>query len=112
MNDRLEEARVEFERLQKELESRRSISHFARTGVSSLAALICAGAAAKLFHDSIRFPILGLVAAVLCVALATYAVHHYRKGRRLLKRELEHFESLKALRRTLRIDEPFLQPPR
>ena len=112
MNDRLEEARAEFERLQKELESRRSIAHFARTGVSSLAALICAGAAAKLFYDSIRFPILGLIAAVLCVGLVSYAVHHYRTGRRLLKRELEHFESLKALRRTLRIDDPFVQLPR
>lgn len=112
MNDRLEEARAEFERLQKELESRRSVAHFARAGLSSLAGLISAGAAAKLFYDSIRFPILGVVAAVLCVALVSYAVRHYRKGKRLLKLELEHFESLKALRRTLRIDDPFLQLPR
>lgn len=112
MNDRLEEARVEFERLQKELESRRSVTHFARVGLSSLGALISAGAAAKLFYDSVRFPILGLVAAVLCVCLVTYAARHYRKGKRLLKQELEHFESLKALRRTLRIDDPFLQLPR
>jgi hypothetical protein len=112
LNDRLEEARAEFERLQKELESRRSVAHFARVGVSSLGALICAAAAAKLFYDSVRFPILGLLSAVLCVCLVTYATHHYRKGRRLLKRELEHFESLKALRRTLRIDDPFLQLPR
>ena len=112
MNERLEEARAEFERLQKELESRRSVTHFARAGLSSLLALISAAAAAKLFYDSIRFPILGLVAAVMCVALITYATRQYRKGRRLLKLELEHFESLKALRRTLRIDDPFVQLPR
>ncbi len=112
MNDRLEEARAEFERLQKELESRRSVSHFALAVLSSLLALISAAAAAKLFYDSVRFPILGLVAAVVCVALITYAAHHYRKAKRLLKRELEHFESLKALRRKLRIDDPFLQLPR
>lgn len=112
MTDPLEEARAEFERLQKELESRRSVGHFAHAGISSLAALISAAAAAKLFYDSIRFPILGLVAVLLCLALLTYAVRQYRTGKRVLKRELERFESLKALRRTLRIDDPFLQLPR
>ena len=103
---------MELERLQKELESRRSIRHFARAGVSTLAAVIFAGAAAKLFYDSARFPILGAVASAFCLGLASYAAHHYRKGKRLLRVELERFESLKALRRTLRIDDPSVQLPR
>lgn len=112
MNDPLDDARIELERLQKELESRRSISHFAHAGISSLAAVIFAGAAAKLFYDSVRFPVLGAVAALVCVALSAYAARHYWKGKRLLRVELERFESLKALRRTLRIDDPSVQLPR
>jgi hypothetical protein len=112
LNDRLDEARAELERLQKELESRHSVGHFARTGIASLAALIFAGAAAKLFHDSVRFPILGVIASALCLGLGAYAVHQYRRGKRLLKIELARFESLKALRRTLRIDAPSAQLPR
>jgi hypothetical protein len=108
----MDDARVELEQLQKQLESRRSISHFAHTGISTLAAVIFGGAAAKLFYDSVRFPILGAVASVICFALAVYAAGHYRKGKRLLRVELERFESLKALRRTLRIDDPSVQLPR
>jgi hypothetical protein len=111
LNDPLDEARVELEQLQKELESRRSISHFAHAGISTLAAVIFAGAAAKLFYDSVRFPILGAVAGLICFSLAAYAARHYRKGKRFLKVELERFESLKALRRTLRIDDPSVQFP-
>ena len=112
MNDRLDEAHAELERLQKELESRHSVGHFARTGIASLASLIFGGAAAKLFHDSVRFPILGVIASALCLGLAAYALHHYRKGKRLLKIELARFESLKQLRRTLRIDAPSAELPR
>jgi hypothetical protein len=108
----MDDARVELEQLQRQLESRRSISHFAHAGISTLAAAIFAGAAAKLFYDSARFPILGAVASVICFALAVYAAGQYRKGKRLLRVELERFESLKALRRTLRIDDPSVQLPR
>lgn len=108
----MEEARAEFERLQKELESRHSVRHFAQAGLSCLVALIAAAAAAKLFYDSVRFPILGMIAAVLSLALTVYAVRHYRTARRLLKLELQRFESLKALRLRLRIDDPFVQLPR
>ncbi len=103
---------AELERLQKELESRHSISHFARAGVSTLGALIFGSAAAKLFHDSVRFPILGLLATVLFLALAGYALRQYLRGKRILRVELERFESLKALRRRLRIDDPSIQLPR
>jgi len=112
LNDPLDDARVELERLQKELESRRSISHFAHAGISSLAAVIFAGAAAKLFYDSVRFPTLGAAAGAVCFALAAYAARQYWKGKRLLRVELERFESLKALRRTLRIDDSSIQLPR
>ncbi len=108
----MDDVRAEFERLQKQLESRRSVGHFAQAGLSSLGAVIFAAAAWKLFYDSVRFPILGLVAAALCLGLAAYSAHHYRTGKRHLKQELVHFESLKALRRTLRIDDPSVPSPR
>jgi hypothetical protein len=60
----------------------------------------------------VRFPILGVIASALCLGLAAYAMHHYRKGKRLLKIELARFESLKELRRTLRIDAPSAELPR
>jgi hypothetical protein len=112
LDDRLSEAWAQLEKLQRELESRHSISHFARAGVSTLASLIFGSAAVKLFHDSVRFPILGLLATALCLGLAVYALRQYLRGKRLMRVELERFESLKALRRTLRIDDPSIQLPR
>jgi hypothetical protein len=111
LNDPLAEARAEFERLQKELESRHSINRFARAGLSSVLAVILAAAAAKLFYDSVRFPVLGAIATVLCVAFGTYAIRNYVVGKRILRIELERFESLKALRRMLRVDDSSLHPP-
>ncbi len=66
-NQQLE--RQELERLQKELEARESTLHFAHAGVSFLFALMLAAAAAKLFWDSIRLPILGIVAAGCSIGL-------------------------------------------
>jgi len=107
----LDPAWEELERLQKQLESRQSILHFAKGGVALLLSLIFAGAAAKLFWDSVRFPILGILTSVLSLSLMIYALRRYLSGRRLLRRELEQFESLKALRRRLRIDDPALNLP-
>ena len=101
----------EFEHLQKQLESRQSILHFAKGGVSLLLSLIIAGAAAKLFWDSVRFPILGVLTSVLSLSLAIYALRRFLSGKRFLRTELEQFESLKALRRRLRIDDPSVNLP-
>jgi hypothetical protein len=106
LREELEKATLELERLQKQLESRNSINCFAQAGVSFLAALMLACASAKLFWDSVRVPILGFVTAAVSLTLTGYAISRYLKGRKMLKQELAQFESLKALRRTLRIDDP------
>jgi hypothetical protein len=103
---------VELESLRAQLASRTSTVHFAHTGVSLVAAFIFTGAAAKLFWDSIRFPRLGLVAALVAVALVVYAVVQYRRGKRELARELALYESLKMVRHTLRLDDPASLLPR
>jgi hypothetical protein len=104
--------RVELESLRAQLASRTSTVHFAHTGVSLVAAFIFTGTAAKLFWDSIRFPRLGLVAALAAVGLVIYAFIQYRRGKRELARELVLFESLKMVRHTLRLDDPASLLPR
>lgn len=98
--------RVQLASLRAQLASRQSTVHFAHTGVSLVVAFIFAGAAAKLFWDSIRFPRWGLVAALVALALVVYATVQYRRGRRALAHELSLFESLKGVRHSLRLDDP------
>lgn len=73
-------------------------------------ALILAGVAGKLFWDSskvIGFSSAGgLLVSLVALGLAGYSVLRYFTGKRLLAEELERFESLKALRRALGIDDP------
>jgi uncharacterized membrane protein YebE (DUF533 family) len=99
-------ARAELDRLQQELADRRSISHFAQAGIGLVVAMILASAAAKLFWDSAKTPYLGIVAAIGAVALATYSVVQYVKGKRHLESELSRFEALKSLQRALHLDDP------
>jgi hypothetical protein len=96
----------QLEKLQAELASRRSIVHFAHTGVSTVWALIIAGAATKLFIDSLRTPWLAYIAAAAAFGLLVYAAVHFRRGRVALKDELARFETLKALRQQLKLDDP------
>jgi hypothetical protein len=103
---------VELESLRAQLASRASTAHFARTAVALVAAFVFTGAGAKLFWDSIRFPRLGLASVVVAVGLVGYAAVHYLRGRRELKRELQLFESLKGVRRSLRLDDPASLLPR
>jgi len=107
------DARIQqLEQLQRELESRSSVRHFAHFGVSLVMAMILAGASGKLFWDSIRTPVLGWAAAVLSISAVVYSVSHYRRGKRALEAELARFETLKGLRRTLGLDDPSaLLPP-
>ena len=106
------DSRVELENLRAQLASRVSTVHFAHTGVALVAAFVFTGAAAKLFWDSIRFPLLGLVAVLIAVGLVAYAAVQYRRGKRELARELALFESLKGVRRALRLDDPASLLPR
>jgi hypothetical protein len=102
----------QLEELQRELESRNSVRHFAHSGVSLVIGMILAGASGKLFWDSIRTPILGWTAAVLSISAVVYSVTHYRRGKRALEEELARFETLKGLRRALGLDDPSaLLPP-
>jgi hypothetical protein len=101
-----------LEDLQGRLQSRESIVHFSHCGASLLAAIIFAGASGKLFWDSNRFPWLAWLAAALTLFLVTYSVRRYWKGQRALASELKEFEDLKALRRTLSLDDPSALLPR
>lgn len=98
--------RQQLEALQAELASRSSTYHFAHTGVAMVASLIVAGAAAKLAWDTYKYPIIGVLAACVALALWIYALVHYVRGKRDLRTELERYEALMALRRTLQLDDP------
>ena len=95
-----------LDQLQTELATRASTHHFARAGVSIVAALIVAVAAAKLCWDSPKHYWIGLSVGAVAVALWIRGTLYYRLGKRLLCREIERFELLKSLRRTLGLDDP------
>lgn len=98
--------RVELERLQQELSTRQSTTHFAHAAVSLMVAMIIAGASAKLFWDSVKVPYVGILAAAVAVGLAAYSVRHYRRGKRALKGEVADFERMQGLKRDLGLDDP------
>ena len=110
--DTQQQQRAELERLQAGLATRKSIRHFAHSAVSTVVALIVAGAAIKLFRDSAKVPYVGFLAAAISLGLAVYAVTQLVKGRRHLADELERFASLEALRRALHLDDPSQLLPR
>jgi hypothetical protein len=99
------ELEQQLEQLQAELSTRSSTFHFAHAGVSMVFALIVAGAAGKLGWDS-KHLWAAFAVAVLSVALWAYGLVHYQIGKAHLRRELERFEVLKSLRRTLHLDDP------
>ena len=105
-------ARARLPQLQAELAVRRSTTHFARAGVALVASAIFTGAAAKLFWDSIRFPVLGAISAVVAVGLIVFAWVQYRRGTVHHRRELELFASLQAVHRALHLDDPGALLPR
>ena len=107
-----EVARARLPALQAELAVRRSTTHFARAGVSLVASAIFTGAAAKLFWDSIRFPILGAVSAAVASGLVVFAWVQYRRGLVQYRREVELFASLQAVHRVLHLDDPGALLPR
>jgi hypothetical protein len=107
-----EELRSELERLQESLATRQSILHFAHTGVSFIVAMLLAGAAAKLFWDSVRVPLAAFAATAVSLGLVTYGLSHYGKGRRALADELKRYAELLELRRQLKLDNPSQLLPR
>jgi hypothetical protein len=107
-----ETARARLPELQAQLAVRQSTVHFARAGVALVACAIFTAAAAKLFWDSIRFPVLGAVAVGVATGLVAYAWVQYRRGQLHLRRELELFASLQAVHRALHLDDPAALLPR
>lgn len=107
-----EAARARLPELQAQLAVRHSTTHFARAGVALVACAIFTGAAAKLFWDSIRFPILGAVSVVVASALVVFAWIQYRRGMAHHRREMELFTSLQAVHRALHLDDPAALLPR
>lgn len=107
-----EDLRSQLERLQESLATRQSILHFAHAGVSFVAALILAGAAAKLYWDSAKVPYLAFGATALVLGLVGYGVVRYSRGRRELAEELKRYGDLLELRRQLHLDNPSRLLPR
>jgi hypothetical protein len=107
-----EELRSQLDRLQESLATRQSILHFAHTGISFIVAMLLAGAAAKLFWDSVRWPVLAFAATGVSLGLVLYGLAHYSKGRRALAGELKRYGDLLELRRRLKLDNPSALLPR
>jgi hypothetical protein len=105
-------ARARLPQLQAALAVRQSTTHFARAGVALVASAVFTGAAAKLFWDSIRFPVLGALSALVALGLIIFAWIQYRRGTVHHRRELELFASLQAVHRALRLDDPGALLPR
>jgi hypothetical protein len=107
-----EELRSQLDHLQESLATRQSVLHFAHTGVSFIIAMLLAGAAAKLFWDSVRVPVVAFATTAVCLGLVVYALSHYRKGRRALAEELKRYGDMLELRRRLKLDNPSALLPR
>jgi len=107
-----EVARARLPELQAQLAVRQSTTCFARAGVALVACAIFTGAAAKLFWDSIRFPVLGAVSVAVASALVVFAWIQYRRGMAHHRREMELFSSLQAVHRALHLDDPAALLPR
>ena len=105
-------ARARLPELQAQLAVRQSITHFARAGVALVASSIFTAAAAKLFWDSIRFPVFGAASVLLASGLVIYAWIQYRRGIAHQRRELELFAYLQAVHRALHLDDPGALLPR
>ncbi|HSP20612.1 MAG TPA: hypothetical protein VLQ79_13930 [Myxococcaceae bacterium] len=105
-------ARARLPELQAQLAVRQSTTHFARAGVALVASSIFTAASAKLFWDSVRFPVFGAVAVLLATSLVVYAWVQYRRGMVHHRRELTLFASLQAVHRALHLDDPGALLPR
>ncbi|MFB1482184.1 hypothetical protein [Corallococcus sp. RDP092CA] len=107
-----QDKRARFDQLQESLATRQSTTHFAHAGVSIIAFMLIAGAAGKLFYDSLRTPLLAWGASLLALGLLVYGFISYRKGRAVLLEELSQYEAMLALRRELHLDNPAALLPR
>ncbi|WP_164019604.1 hypothetical protein [Pyxidicoccus trucidator] len=107
-----QELRTQLDQLQESLSVRQSTTHFAHSGISTIAALLIGGASGKLFYDSLRTPFLAWGAALLSLGLLVYALRNYVAGRKVLVEELKGYETMLELRRQLRLDDPSALLPR
>jgi hypothetical protein len=107
------EARAKLEVLQGELAARESTVHFAYAAIALVVALLASGATGKLFWDlPAGKSYLGIPAVCFTWLLVIYSLLRYRRGKRVLAVELGRFETLKALRHTLNLDNPSALLPR
>lgn len=104
-----------YDALQAELHARKSIFHFAHAAVSLLVAVVAACTAARLFWDyqldKLPLPLFGAALAV-SVVMFLHGFVRWGIGRRALERESAQYAELRALRATLRIDDPEMLLPR
>jgi hypothetical protein len=103
---------TELQRIQEELSTRRSTTFFARGGISFVASLMFAGAAIKLFWDSVRVSYLSVASTFVFVALAWYGFLQYRTGKKWAKEEQQKFVKLQSLRQRLGLEDPSALLPR
>ncbi len=107
------DAQRQLEQVQGELAARRSTLHFAHAAVSLVVGLLLAGATGKFFWDMPEEKqLFGLPGVAAIAVLLVYAAVRYRRGMQALDSELSRFETLKALRRELRLDDPSALLPR
>ncbi|RKG78498.1 hypothetical protein D7W79_12695 [Corallococcus exercitus] len=108
----IQDKRARFNQLQDSLATRQSTTHFTHAGVSVIAFMLIAGAAGKLFYDSLRTPVLAWGATLVALGLLVYGFRSYLQGRKVLVDELQRYEALLALRRELHLDNPAALLPR
>jgi hypothetical protein len=99
--------------LQARLSSRRSIFHLAHAAVSLLVAFISTGTALMLWWDSNadeRAPL--AVFSALAVVLFAHGLVRWALGKKARREEQTLFEELKALRKSMGLDDPKVLLPR
>lgn len=109
------EQKVALSALQAQLESRRSVLHFAHAAVSIILGLIGSGTVAKIYWDLDIRPdteFLVLPVALLSASFFVYGAVRYVIGRRVLKVELVRFAELKVLHQQLNLEDPSALLPR
>ena len=98
----------ELETLSQRLEDRRSVVLFAWAFGLSCVAFMGIGVAIKLFHDSIRTPIVAFVLLAIGLGCAIAAAVRLVRGLRLYDVELRDYRRLLDLRAQLGLEKPQL----
>lgn len=111
MSDDSTQQRAELDQLQSELATRMSITHFAKTAISTMVALILSGGVAKLIVDSAKLPFLAMAGIAAVVGLVLFAVVQYVRGRKAQVYEDTRYARMMELRQALHLDDPAMLLP-